>query len=84
MTAANWISLRLLQSWFDSGKTPLRLAIICALVAISGSVFLGMARLLRLEEATHILETGRQLLPGAANSISEDHGSVPAMRGEAL
>ena len=84
MTAANWISLRLLQSWFDSGKTPLRLAIICALVAISGSVFLGMARLLRLEEATHILETARQLLPGAANSISEDHGSVPAMRGESL
>ena len=84
MTAANWISFRLLQSWFDSGKTPLRLGIICALVAISGSVFLGMARLLRLEEATHILETVRQLLPGAANSISEDHGSVPAMPGESL
>jgi putative peptidoglycan lipid II flippase len=84
MTAVNWISLRLLQSWFDSGKTPLRLAIICALVAISGSVFLGMARLLRLEEATHILETVRQLLPGAANPVPEDPGPVPTIRGESL
>jgi putative peptidoglycan lipid II flippase len=84
MTAVNGISLRLLQSWFDSGKTPLRLAIICVLVAISGSVFLGMARLLKLEEGTHIMATVRQLLPGAANPVSEDNVPVPAIRGESL
>jgi putative peptidoglycan lipid II flippase len=82
MTAVNWMSLRLVQSWFDSGKAPLRLAIICALVAISGSVFLGMARLLKLEEAAHILETVWQLLPGTANSVPEDPAKVPVMRGE--
>jgi len=84
MTAVNGISLRLLQSWFDSGKTPLRLAILCVLVAISGSVFLSMARLLKLEEGTHIMATVRQLLPGAANPVSEDNAPVPAIRGESL
>lgn len=82
MTVVNWISLRLLQSWFDSGKAPLRLVIICALVAISGSVFLGMARLLKLEEATHIVNTVWQLLPGLAHSVTGDDGKVPVMRGE--
>ena len=84
MTAVNGIGLRLLQSWFDSGKTPLRLAIICVLVAVSGSVFLGMARLLKLEEGTHIMATVRQLLPGVANPVSEENAPVPAIRGESL
>jgi putative peptidoglycan lipid II flippase len=82
MTLVNWISLRLLQSWFDSGKAPLRLVIMCALVAISGSVFLGMARLLKLEEASHILDTVRQLLPSLANSVTGDDGAIPMMRRE--
>jgi putative peptidoglycan lipid II flippase len=80
MFVVNWMSLRLVQSWFDSAKTPLRLAIICTLATISGSVFLGMARLLKLEEGTKILTTVRQLLPGTANSPAEDQAEVPLMR----
>jgi putative peptidoglycan lipid II flippase len=82
MILVNWITLRLLQSSFDSGKAPLRLAIVCALMAISGSAFLGIARLLKLDEATHILDTVRQLLPGQSSSVTGDNGAVPLMRSE--
>ncbi len=78
MILVNWISLRVLQSSFDAGKAPLRLVILCALMAISGSAFLGMARLLKVEEATHILDVVRQFLPGdaymAAEKIFPDRG----------
>ena len=84
MIAVNWSSTVVLQSWFDSGKTPLRLAIISALAAISALIFLGMSRLLKLEEATQILTTFSQWLPGTASSLAEDQAEVPAIRGEPL
>jgi putative peptidoglycan lipid II flippase len=71
MAAVSWMSFHVLQSAFDSGKTPLRLGIICAVLAVSALVFLGVARLLKLDEATHIVSTVWQLVPGLANSASE-------------
>jgi len=82
MAAVSWMSFHLLQSAFDSGKTPLRLGIICAVLAVSAPVFLGVARLLKLDEATHIVSTVWQLVPGLASSVSEADGRLPPLNGE--
>ena len=83
MTAANWTTLLLLQSRFDTGKTPIRIVILCALVAISASVFLGVARLLKLEEGSDILNMLRQSLPGTPRSTSQgDDAKFPVMSEE--
>jgi putative peptidoglycan lipid II flippase len=63
MAAVSWISLHFLQTAFDSGKTPLRLAIVSAVLVMSGGTFLGIARLLKLNEVKHILDAGLDLLP---------------------
>jgi putative peptidoglycan lipid II flippase len=84
MLAMNWMSLLFLKSWFDSGKTPLRLAIMCTLAAVCGSVFLGMARLLKIDEASRVLTTVWQLLPGRANSPADDRAEIPLIGRESL
>ena len=83
MILVNWISLQLLQPWFDAGKAPLRLTVICALLAASGAAFLGVARLLKIEEATHIMDTIWQFLPGVVPD-SEDQSKVSVAREESL
>ena len=65
MGAVSWITLRLLQGAFDSGSTPVRLAVICVVLITSGASFLGVARLLRLNEAMHVMATALQFLPGS-------------------
>jgi putative peptidoglycan lipid II flippase len=82
MAAVSWMSFHLLQSAFDSGKTPIRLGIVCAVLAVSAPVFLGVARLLKLDEATHIVSTVWQLVPGVANSVSGEDGQLPPLSGE--
>ena len=82
MAAVSWMSLHLMQSAFDSGKTPLRLGIVCVVLTVSASVFLGVARLLRLDEAAHLLGTIRQLVPGLGSPISEVQGEVAALKGD--
>jgi peptidoglycan biosynthesis protein MviN/MurJ (putative lipid II flippase) len=67
MTLVSWSSLHLLQSWFDSGHTLVRLALLVIVLSISLGVFLGVARLFKLSQANQIVSTVRDLLPGAAN-----------------
>lgn len=63
MAGVSWASLYLMQSSFNSGKTPLRLGIISAVLVISSATYLSVARLLKLNEAAHILNTALDLLP---------------------
>ena len=63
MAAVSWVSLYPLQAAFNSGKTPLRLGIVCAVLVMSGAAFLGVARLLKLSEVEHTLNAALDLLP---------------------
>ena len=63
MAAVSWISLYPLQAAFDSGKTPLRLGIVCAVLVMSGAAFLGVSRLLKLSEVEQTLNAALDLLP---------------------
>jgi putative peptidoglycan lipid II flippase len=64
MAVVSWGTLHFLQSAFDSGKAPLRLAVMGTVLCSSGMAFLGVAHLLGLEEAAHIFNTALRLLPG--------------------
>jgi putative peptidoglycan lipid II flippase len=63
MIVVSWMSLRLLQSLFDAGKTPLRLGIVSAILVMSSATFLAAARLLKLSEAARILNAALEVLP---------------------
>jgi hypothetical protein len=64
MGVMSWLSLRLLSKSFDAGGTTVRLVVALMLMAISGVVYLLLARLLRLGEARQIWTTVRELIPG--------------------
>ncbi len=83
MVAASWMTLHWMQPAFDAAKTPLRLGIICIVMTASAAVFLGAARLLKLDELTHILSTVRELLSGAAN-VADGHDEIPVIGGGEL
>jgi putative peptidoglycan lipid II flippase len=76
MGALSWITLHVFRFVFDSGGTSLRLAVVAMLLLISGAAFLGMARLLKLREATHILETVLAIATGSRNRNPEVAGVV--------
>jgi putative peptidoglycan lipid II flippase len=84
MAAVSWMSFHLLQSTFDSGNTPVRLGIVCAVLAVSAPVFLGVARLLKLDEATHILSTVWHLIPGLASCTSKEDDRLPPLNRESI
>jgi len=63
MMTVNWMTLRLFQSPFDSGTAPVRLAILCGVLVLSGAAFLAAARLLKLSEVTLAFNSGLELLP---------------------
>jgi putative peptidoglycan lipid II flippase len=64
MAMVSWISLHLLQTSFDSGKTLLRFGIVGLILVVSGGTFLGFARMLKLDEANHILNMVLELVSG--------------------
>jgi putative peptidoglycan lipid II flippase len=66
MAAVSWISLYLLQRAFDSGKTPLRFAIVSCVMVASGAAFIAAARMLKLDETQQIVNAGLDLLPWRA------------------
>ncbi len=72
MAAVSWMSLRLLQSLFDSGNTALRLGIVSLVLFISGATFLIIARLVKLGEGTQILNTGLDLALGSRTRVSKN------------
>jgi putative peptidoglycan lipid II flippase len=63
MALVSWTSLHLLQTAFDSGKIRLRLSIVAAVIVLSGTTFLGVARLLKLTEGEQILDAALEFLP---------------------
>lgn len=65
MGAITWFSLRLAVGTFDHGGTAIRIGLVMALMAISGAVYLLLARLLNMSEARQIWSTARELLPGS-------------------
>jgi peptidoglycan biosynthesis protein MviN/MurJ (putative lipid II flippase) len=64
MMVVSRTALHFLQPMFDQARTPLRLGVIGAVMAVSALAFLGIARLLKMDEVTHILDTIRQMIPG--------------------
>jgi len=72
MAAVCWIGFVPLQSVFDSGNTPLRMGILLAVLAMSSLAFLGVARLLKLNEVNYVVNAVLDLLtwprPRNANS----------------
>lgn len=62
MAAICWISFLPLQSVFDSGKTPLRLTILLAVLVVSSFAFLGVARLFELNEVDYVVNAAVDLL----------------------
>ncbi len=77
MAAVSWLSLHLLQSLFNAGNTWLRLGIVSLVLIISVATFLGVARLLQLGEATHILNTGLELALGSRIRVPSDEREQP-------
>ncbi|MGC2697262.1 MAG: murein biosynthesis integral membrane protein MurJ [Candidatus Angelobacter sp.] len=65
MGIANWLSLHLLKSTFDSGGTWMRFFVICILLILGAGVLLTTARLLKLNQAMQIVNTVLDLMPGA-------------------
>jgi putative peptidoglycan lipid II flippase len=65
MAAMSELSLHLLQFRFDAGGTWIRLGVVGVLLVIGGGTFLGVARLLGLGEATHIVQTALTVAHGS-------------------
>ncbi len=63
MAGVSWVSLGMLHRLFDSGKTPLRLVVVSAVMMMSGVAFLAVARLLKLKEVGDLLEVVLDFLP---------------------
>jgi putative peptidoglycan lipid II flippase len=64
MGLASWFSFHLLGRFFESGTPPLRLGILAIVLAISAATYLGLARLLRIEEAHRVMRSMLEFLPG--------------------
>jgi putative peptidoglycan lipid II flippase len=57
MGIVSWMCWHVLRSVFDSGGMVFRLAVVGVLLVVSATVFLGIARLLKLSEAASIIRT---------------------------
>jgi putative peptidoglycan lipid II flippase len=68
MGLMSWLGLLLVRGWFDSGNALVRLLIVCILLAFSGAIYLGLARLMKLSEARQIWTAVFDLLPGGDRS----------------
>ena len=84
MGAVSWISWHFLHSIFDAGRIPMRLAVVGAVLLSSGATFLGAARLLKVEEAAHLLNTLLQMVTGARGRLAGQKGDLPIVSGESL
>jgi putative peptidoglycan lipid II flippase len=84
MAAVSWLSWHFLRPVFDAGRIPTRLAVVSALLLSSGLSFLGVARLLRVEETAHLWNTVLQTLAAARGRLARRDGELPIARGESL
>jgi putative peptidoglycan lipid II flippase len=69
--AVNWSIWRMLQPWFDSGNTLIKLAITVFGLMVSAGIYLGFALLLRLGEARQIMHTVLDLVPGRSGGAGK-------------
>lgn len=69
MGALSWLSLRFLIGTFDANGSAVRLLLTIVLMAISGAIYLLLARLLNMGEARQIWSTARALLPGGNRGL---------------
>jgi putative peptidoglycan lipid II flippase len=67
MGLVSWMCMHLLQPWFDSSVTLLRLGIIFLVIFISGAALLMAAHLLSLREGGMILKAALDLVSGRPN-----------------
>lgn len=68
MGVTDWLSFHLLEPYFNSGATPLRLGILFAALAVSAATYLVFVRLLRIEEADRVMSTVLGFIPGFGSS----------------
>jgi hypothetical protein len=64
----SWLVLQIARGRFDSGGTLIRLVLTGVLIAVSGGVYLALARLLKLDEFRQIWRTAMDLIPGGNRS----------------
>jgi hypothetical protein len=84
MGAVSWISWHLLHPVFDSGRIPIRFVVVGALLMFSGGTFVGVARLLKLEEATHLVNTLLQIVASVRGRRLRGPSELPITRGDVL
>ena len=84
MGAVSWISWHLLHPVFDTGRIPIRFVVVGALLMFSGGTFVGVARLLKLEEATHLVNTLLQIVASVRGRVSGGPSELPITRGDVL
>lgn len=68
MGAMSWLGLQMVRGWFDSGGTLIRLILTGVLIAVSGAIYLALARLLKLDEFRQVWRTAMDLIPGGNRS----------------
>jgi putative peptidoglycan lipid II flippase len=76
MVIVSWVTIHLLQSSFDSGRTPLRASVLCLSALFSGTAFFGIAHLVKLKEVSDVLNTAREMLRGSANRSQSVDGNL--------
>lgn len=81
MAAASELAWHFLQPFFNAGKSPVRLVMIAIVVGVSGGTFLGAARLLRLTEASHVLQALRRMVLRGEDSDLESAVNLPSASG---
>jgi len=76
MVAINWISWHFFYLAFDRGGIAARISVVASLGLITGGTFIGVARLFRVKEATHVMTTLVQMVTGVSGSIPHRNGVV--------
>jgi peptidoglycan biosynthesis protein MviN/MurJ (putative lipid II flippase) len=84
MGAVSWLAWHLASPVFDGGRAPTRLAVVCVLLLASGGTFMGVARLLKVQEASHLFDTVLQMAASARGRISGRSGELPMAGQEPL
>jgi putative peptidoglycan lipid II flippase len=68
MGVISWFALQTVRGRFDSGGTLIRLVLTGVLIAVSGGIYLALARLLKLDEFRQVWRTAMDLIPGGNRS----------------
>jgi putative peptidoglycan lipid II flippase len=81
MAIASGAAFHLLQPFFDAGRSPARLVIVSIMITVSATTFLGAARLLKLSEASDILQALRAMVSRGNGQGLENAVELPSQNG---